>query len=108
MTDQNNKAIVTNSRGRTITFRKLTALDKMRVFEILGPDAARNIPVLNYALTAACVTKIDMVDEAFPLNKIQLEAKVGVLGDEGIEAIAAGIFENFLAGESGELAEVRP
>jgi len=105
---KSNKATVTDMLGRTIAIRKLTALDRMRLFEVIGPELTENQLWLGYALSAASVTSIDGQLWAFPSNKRGVETMVGILGDEGLDAIAKGYAANFTIGESAELADVRP
>jgi hypothetical protein len=87
---------VTDELGRRLQLRKLTALDKLRLFKAAGPGLAQNPPWLGMAVLAASVTAIDDVPIPAPATEQQIEALVGRLGDAGIAAI----------GEA--LAEVRP
>jgi hypothetical protein len=103
-----NKAIITDSEGRAITIQKLSAIHRMRIFEAIGGELSQNALWLGYALSAASVTNIDGNAEAFPTTKRQMETMVSVLGDAGLDAIAKGYVENFSAGESGELDDIRP
>lgn len=97
---------ITDNRGRTIIVRKLSALDRMRVFEMLGGTLSDNMQYVAYAMVAACVTDIDGVKEPFPNNKRQLEAMVATLGDEGIEAVATA-YKDFSVGETADLANIK-
>jgi len=97
---------VTDTRGRTITVRKLNALDRMRIFEMLGGTLSDNMQYVSYAMVAACVTDIDGVKEPFPNNKRQIEAMVSTLGDEGIEAVATA-YKDFTVGETADLGNIK-
>jgi hypothetical protein len=103
-----NKVITTDSTGRTITIRKLTALDRMRVFELAGPELSENRQWLVFALSAASVTDINGQPEAFPSSKRKIENMISILGDAGLDAIGEAWGKNFTVGESAELADVRP
>lgn len=80
--------------GRRFTLRRLTALDKLRLFEAAGADLARNDRWLGMAALAASVTGIDGVPVPPPGSKAAIEALVGRLGDEGLAAIAAASAED--------------
>jgi hypothetical protein len=102
-----NTILVTDSLGRTITIKKLSALDRMRIFEIVGPELSDNNQYLAYAMVAACVTAIDATAEATPRNKLAIESRIQQLGDEGIDAVARGHRDNFMAGETGDTNNVK-
>jgi hypothetical protein len=106
-TSDPNSVVVTDRTGRTIGLRRLTALDRMRLFELIGADLSANLQYLTYALTAACVTSIDGVQELWPTNRRVLERRVDILADEGIDAVARGYSENFRTGESGDLDDIK-
>jgi Mg2+ and Co2+ transporter CorA len=113
MTDQQiatadaNKAIVTDSKGRTLTIKKLNAFDRMKLFQAAGAELSENSSWIAYALCACSVTAIDAVPEAFPHNQRAIENMVKVLGDEGIEAVSKAYKENFTTGEGGDLEEIK-
>lgn len=95
-------AEVTDVRGRKIKIRKLSPLDRMHLFEVLGPTLSENAMYLGYVMSAACVEAIDGDFEGFPTSKIRVEAMVGKLGEEGLEAVSKAYRDNFNAGESGD------
>jgi hypothetical protein len=82
---------ITDADGRSITLRRLTALDKLRLFKAAGPILAQNQPWLGMAVLACSVVAIDGVPVPAPANELQIEAMVGRLGDAGISAIAASL-----------------
>jgi hypothetical protein len=77
--------------GRTLALRRLTALDKLRLFKAAGPILAQNPLWLGMATLASAVTDIDTIPVPPPANEAQIEALVARLGDEGIAAIAAAL-----------------
>ena len=77
-----------DAQGRRLTLRRLTALDKLRLFKAAGAELAHNQPWLGMALLAASVAAIDDVPVPPPTNEAQIEAMVSRLGDDGIAAIA--------------------
>jgi len=79
---------VLDTLGRRLALRKLTALDKLRLLKAAGPELAMNQPWLSMAMLAVSVAAIDDVPIPRPSTEAQIEALVGRLGDEGIEAVA--------------------
>lgn len=79
---------IVDGRGRRLDIRKLTALDKLRLFKAAGPELSQNQPWLGMAMLASAVVSIDDVPVPGPVNEQQIEALVGRLGDDGIAAIA--------------------
>ena len=83
--------IVTDSQGRRLQLRKLTALDKLRLFKTAGPHLAQNQPWLGMAVLACSVAAIDDVPVPMPSTETLVESLVQRLGDDGIAAIAAAL-----------------
>jgi hypothetical protein len=77
--------------GREITLRRMTALDRLRLFKAIGPVLAQNNPYLGMAMLAASVSSIDGVPVPPPVTEAQIEALVGKLGDRGLAAVAAAM-----------------
>ncbi len=80
---------VTDARGRRLSLRRLTALDKLRLFEAAGPALAANDRWLGMAVLACSVTAIDDIPVPAPASKAMIEAMVQRLGDDGIAAVSA-------------------
>jgi hypothetical protein len=100
-------ADVTDARGRKIKIRKLTAFDRLRLFEALGGELSDNAMYFGYSMSASCVISIDGTVEAPPIKKIQIEAMIQRLDDDGLEAVAKGYRENFRGAESGDPAAIK-
>ncbi|QEL18715.1 hypothetical protein [Limnoglobus roseus] len=81
-------AHVTDSRGRSIAIRKFSALDRLRMFEAIGPENSKNEQYLGYAALAFHVASIDGDSIDKPSTKMQLEALVQRLDDDGMNALA--------------------
>jgi hypothetical protein len=79
---------VVDRLGRKLTLRRLTALDKLRLFKAAGPDLAQNEAWLGMAMLASSVIAIDDVPIPSPATEQQVEAMVGRLGEVGIAAAA--------------------
>jgi hypothetical protein len=90
--------------GRRLALRRLTALDKLRLFKAAGPVLAQNQPWLGMALLACSVTAIDEVPVPPPVNEAQIEALVRMLGDHGIAA-AAGALDPVTPGVDVDVAK---
>jgi hypothetical protein len=102
-----NKVVVTDSKGRTLTIKKLNALDRMKLFQSAGAELSENSAWIAYALCAASVVAIDARPESFPHSQRAIENMVNILGDEGITAVSKAYKENFTVGESGDLEEIK-
>jgi hypothetical protein len=82
---------VTDAEGRRLTLRRLTALDRLRLFKAAGPLLSQNQPWLGMAVLASSVAAIDDVPVPPPVNELQIEAMIGRLGDTGTAAIAQAL-----------------
>ncbi len=82
---------VTDADGRVLLLRRLSALDKLRLFKAAGPVLAQNQPWLGMAMLACSVAAIDDVPVPPPVNEQQIEALVSRLGDSGIAAAATAL-----------------
>jgi len=80
---------VKDQLGRSLTLRRLNAIDRLRLFKALGPVLSENAAYLGMALLAVSVTSIDGVPLPAPGSEAQVEALILRLGDEGLEAAAS-------------------
>jgi hypothetical protein len=90
-------ASVQDSNGRTLKLRKITPLERMRLFEVVGSENVKNEAYFGYAILAAHVCEIDGDPVPSVTSKAALEAVVQRLGDEGLVAASKGVAANFLA-----------
>ncbi len=81
------RAIV-DCNGRTLSIRRLRALDTLRLFKAAGPALAENQPWMSMASLAMSLTEIDGVPVPPPSSERQIEAIIERLGDAGVNAIA--------------------
>ncbi len=85
----------TDELGRRIVARRLTPLDRMRLFQAAGNDLAKNEQWIGLAALAASCIELAGDQVAKPVSKAQIEALVERLGDEGLSAIAEIYQETF-------------
>jgi len=95
---------VTDAQGRRLELRRLSALDKLRLFKAAGPALAQNQPWLGMAVLACSVAAIDDVPVPLPHAEALIEGLVQRLGDDGISAVAAALATNFTPAELVENA----
>ncbi len=87
------EASVTDAHGRVLRLRRLTALDKLRLFKAAGPALSQNQSWLGIAALAFSVASIDDVPVPTPGSEQQIEVLVGRLGDAGIAAVGEAMAE---------------
>jgi len=83
-----NEVEIEDASGHLLQIKKLTALDRLRLFKAIGSTLAQNAPYLGLATLAASVTAIDKVPIPAPVNEAQIETLIRKLGDTGISAVA--------------------
>lgn len=81
----------TDAAGRRLALRRLTALDKLRLYKAAGPALAQNAPWMGVALLAASVAAIDGIPVPAPATEAQVEALVARLGEDGLAAVAEAL-----------------
>jgi hypothetical protein len=84
--DERNASVV-DRRGRTIKVRRLSALDRLRLFKLVGSVHSENRIVSTYYINSYAVTEIDGVPVAQAQSDIALDAIVGRLDEDGLEAV---------------------
>lgn len=97
-------SIVTDAIGRRLSLRRMTALDKLRLFKAAGPNLAQNQPWLGMAMLACSVAALDDVPVPAPTNEQQIEAMISRLGDAGITAVADALGAGFEPDQSEMVA----
>lgn len=91
----NTTVTITDAQGRNITIKRIGALDRLKMFEVIGSANAGNEAYLGYAALAFHVTAIDGDPIIRPTSKLQLEALVQRLDDDGLQAVAMGVATHF-------------
>ena len=82
---------VVDARGRLLGLRRLSVLDRLRLYEAAGAELSRNDRWLGLAVLAASVAAIDGVPVPMPASKAGIEAAVQRLDEAGLAAVAAGL-----------------
>ncbi len=90
--------------GAYLSLRRLTALDKLRLFKAAGPVLAQNQPWLGMAVLACSVAAVDEVPVPPPVTEGQVEGLVARLGDDGLAAVAAALDDGSAPANAGEMA----
>jgi hypothetical protein len=85
---------VRDQLGRTLTVRRINALDRLRLLKLAGPDLSQNDAWLNMAALALSVTEINGTPRATPVNERHIEAAISELGDAGLQAAAEALSED--------------
>src|SRR5882762_3988978 len=83
------KVLVTDSRGRIIAIHKLTALNYYQLVRAMG-ESASNPALMDLAVTAASVRRIDTMDLALPHNEREVEFVIAQLDFDGVKAAGEG------------------
>jgi hypothetical protein len=84
-------AVVKDSAGRMIKVKRLSALDRVRLFRAMGSTDAENRMLQSYAATAAAVTEIDGKPVIFPQTSLQLDVLIGRLDEHGLASAIEGL-----------------
>jgi hypothetical protein len=87
---------VKDKRGRSIEVRKLNTLDRMHLLELVGAANSANEQYMGYAGLVYSVASIDGNPTGRLATKLALEAIVKELDDDGLEAVAKAISDNFI------------
>ncbi len=86
------KVLVTDARGRVIAVHKLNLLDYYRLNHAMG-ESANNPALMNMAVVAAAVHRIDTTDLAFPRTERDVEFILQMLDFDGLKAAGEGLIQ---------------
>jgi hypothetical protein len=89
---------VTDARGRNITLKKPGVLAQYRIIEVAG-ESAKNEVYMSMVLPLIFVTSIDGDLVLQPTTKLQLEALISRLDEDGIETVIKGVRDSFGASD---------
>lgn len=85
---------ITDSNGRSITLKKPGVLAQYRLIELLG-DSAKNEVYMAMVLPLIYVASIDGHPVPAPTKKVEIEALISRLDEDGINAVMLGVQEHF-------------
>ena len=100
--DANRTVEARDTRGRTITMRRINTSIRRRVALALTAENQLKSNYLLLATLAASVVSIDGVSVPFPVNEIQFNALIDRLDDDGFEAVGNAYKEAFGVKEGEE------
>jgi hypothetical protein len=99
---------VTDSLGRRLKVRKLNALNKVDLAQVVGPDGCKNEAIIGPCAIAFSVSEIDGEPVYQPANYAEMRVLIGRLDDEGIQAATLAHIEHFgVTGEPVRGADVK-
>ncbi|HIH9462828.1 TPA: hypothetical protein ACYU77_002939 [Klebsiella variicola subsp. variicola] len=79
--------VIIDGKGRRIAIRELSPIQEARLFLAAGPENSENMRFMSgYAFPAAMVESIDGEEFSVPSNMQQIEARLAVLGHDGLNA----------------------
>jgi hypothetical protein len=84
------KVLVTDTRGRILAIHKLTALNYYQLTRAMG-ESANSAALMDLAVTASSVRRIDATDIAMPSTEREVEFLIQQLDFEGIKAAGEGL-----------------
>jgi hypothetical protein len=91
----NKTARIMDARNRAIVIKKLTALERMRLFACAGPELSKNEQWIGLAALAASVVELEGEPVPKPNNRREIEFLVERLDDDGLTAVGEGYIEHF-------------
>ena len=94
------KVMVTDKRGRVIAVRRMNALQLYRLSKAMGASAS-NSSLMDLAVIASSVSRIDTFDFAFPSKERDVEFIIEKLDFDGLTAAGEGLKQLNGADETG-------
>ena len=86
---------VQDAKGRTIHMQKPGVLAQYRLVEAVGNEAAKNEMYMAMVMPLIYVFQIDDDPVIQPSTKLQVDALIQRLDEDGIDAVMAAIAEHF-------------
>jgi hypothetical protein len=93
------EATITDSKGRAIVLKKPGVLAQYRLVEALGKTASNEV-YMGMVLPLIYIASIDG-EPVSATNKLQIEALIQRLDEDGIQAVMKGVQDNFGAPDPG-------
>lgn len=86
--------VVIDAKGRRIVIRELSPIQEGRLFLAVGAEYAENTRYMTmYAFPAAMVESVDGEEYAVPSTMPQIEARLAVLGHDGLNALRQSMID---------------
>jgi hypothetical protein len=85
--------------------RRLSAIDRVKLFRAMGAVDAENRAIGSYAATAVSVTAIDDMPVTFPQSSISLDALITRLDTHGLEAAVTALVAIAIDADTAETAK---
>lgn len=86
--------VLKDELGRKISVKRPGVLGQFHLIEIVGPELAKNAVYLNMTMPVLWVVDIDGEPVFQPASKLELEATIQRLGEEGLTVLM-----NFVIGD---------
>lgn len=93
--DANKEISVDDARGRKIVLKKPSFRSQFKLTEVLGADLSKNEALRGMYFPLYYVHSIDGDSNIFLNSKLDLDALIDRLEEEGYSAVAKGIMDNF-------------
>lgn len=89
--------IITDSNGRQLAYRKLNLVENARFMRACGQHAS-NDSFFNLAILCACIRAVsdsegEMAPLPMPTNLNEIDGRIGLIGDDGFNALSTAIIE---------------
>lgn len=91
----NKTAEVIDERARVLVVKKISSLERMRLFRVAGAELSANQQWMGIAAVAVSVVSIDGESVPRPGSVREIEALVSQLDDEGLEAAGQAYLDHF-------------
>ncbi len=90
------EVVVSDARGRRITLKRPSVLAQYQITEAAGFDSAHNATYMNMIVPLTYVSAIDGERVLQQGSKLELEALITRLEEDGIEATMKGVRDSFV------------
>jgi hypothetical protein len=93
--DANRVELCKDDLGRTLGVKRMNASTRLRVLKAMSAESADKGQVLFMSIIACSCVSIDGVPVAFPQTELGIDALIGRLEQEGLDAIGLCIATHF-------------
>ena len=92
--------LITDAPGRVIAVQKLTLLNYYSLTKAMGGESG-NAALMDMAITAAAVRRIDTTDYAMPMSETDVRFLMQQLDFDGLKAAGEGLRQLHSKGDDG-------